>query len=189
MIVTIEETRIISLMYRQERTDADYGSCLWARFYFDLKNYTLSIESDCGNYVYGWVPTPEAETFLHLCSRFDEGYLLEKIAKRTVVNGDETWEELKDFLEYAVGDADEEVRITELKEIHDACYHHRTDVEAHEAILAAIKETSFSDEIGDYEIWQSIVMDYSADAKKIVSVFHDHIQPVIKKLDVEVDHD
>ena len=61
--VVVEKPQIISLLYKQEDTDKDYGSCLWARFYLDLKNYTMSIESDCGNYTYGWTPTPESESF------------------------------------------------------------------------------------------------------------------------------
>lgn len=186
MIVAIEETRIISLMYRQERTDADYGSCIWARFYFDLNNYTLSIESDCGNYVYGWVPTPETESFLHLCSRFDEGYLLEKISNRTVVSGEETWAALKGLLEECNGTDNTEDRHIDMETIESSCYHNRNEDEAFQSIWGAIEETFFKSEIEDYEVWQSIEMDYPASAKKIVSVFHDHIRPVLKKIDKEM---
>ena len=87
MKVTIEKPEIITLLFKQEKSDEDYGSCLWARFYIDIKNYTLSIESDCGNYVYGWVPTPNSESFLHLLSRLNEDYLLSKISDATVIDG------------------------------------------------------------------------------------------------------
>jgi len=80
MTVTVEKPKIVMLMYRQERSDEDYGSCLWARFNFDLKHYSMSIESDCGNYSYGWTPTPDAESFLQLCARFNWEYFLDKIS-------------------------------------------------------------------------------------------------------------
>ena len=83
-IVLIEKPEIITISYRQERGDSDYGSCLWARFNFDTKNYHLSIESDCGSYANGWVPTPKSESFMHLCARFDKEYLLDKIDNRTI---------------------------------------------------------------------------------------------------------
>lgn len=97
-IVKIEKPEIITISYRQERSDKDYGSCLWARFNFDIKHYHLSIESDCGTYGNGWVPTPDHETFLQLCSRFDNGYLLDKLDNRSVVDGRATHKALMEFL-------------------------------------------------------------------------------------------
>lgn len=73
MTVTIEKPEIITLLYHQEKADEDYGSCLWARFYLDTKNYTMSIESDCGKYSYGWYPTPDSESFLHLLPGYMSG--------------------------------------------------------------------------------------------------------------------
>ena len=99
MTVTVEKPKIITLLYRQEKSDSDYGSCLWARFYLDTQNYTMSIESDCGNYSYGWYPTPDSESFLHLLCRMDGGYLRDKLAERTIVDGDATWNALKDMIE------------------------------------------------------------------------------------------
>ena len=46
--VAIENPEIMTVSFRQTRNDKDYGSCLWAGFNFDTKNYHLSIESDCG---------------------------------------------------------------------------------------------------------------------------------------------
>lgn len=55
--MTVKEInpRILTLEYRQEKGDEGYGSCLWARFMFNLDRYELSITSDCGNYGYKWV--------------------------------------------------------------------------------------------------------------------------------------
>ena len=46
--VTEIQPNIVALEYRQEQSDKDYGSCLWARFYFNLDRYELTIVSDCG---------------------------------------------------------------------------------------------------------------------------------------------
>ena len=93
--VDIISPRILTIEFRQEKTDADYGSCLWARFLFDLDNYDLHITSDCGEYAHGWIPTPERESFLKLMSRVNGDYLLGKISDDTVVDGDATFANVK----------------------------------------------------------------------------------------------
>lgn len=97
-IVEIKEPAIKVIEFRQERSDEDYGSCMWARFYFDIENYNLNIESDCGTYGYGWVPTPQTESFLKLCSRFNSGYLLDKLSERNVIDVEKTFENFKNML-------------------------------------------------------------------------------------------
>lgn len=72
-------TNIVCLEYRQDKSDKDYGSCLYARFYFNLDRYELMIISDCGNYGYKWVETPHSESFLELMARCNGGYILDKI--------------------------------------------------------------------------------------------------------------
>ena len=121
MKVTVEKPQIITLLYRQEKSDSDYGSCLWARFYLDTQNYTMSIESDCGNYSYGWCPTPKSESFLHLLCRIHSEYLLDKIAQRTVVNGEATWEEVKGLLEEVAEHEDIELDDVLWEELNGAC--------------------------------------------------------------------
>lgn len=79
--MTVKETptNIVCLEYRQEKGDKNYGSCLYARFYFNLDRYEMMIISDCGNYGYKWVETPKSESFLELMARCDGGYILDKI--------------------------------------------------------------------------------------------------------------
>ena len=60
-VVTKRVPQLVSFSFHQEKDDADYGSCLWAIFNFDLERYELTITSDCGSYAYGWVPTPRSE--------------------------------------------------------------------------------------------------------------------------------
>ena len=97
--VDILKPSIITFAYKQLKDDEDYGSCLWARFNLDLVNYSMTIESDCGNYSYEWIPTPETESFLHLCSRFNKSYLLEKLSSRSRVNTDETRKAIFEWIE------------------------------------------------------------------------------------------
>lgn len=70
---------IIALGFQREKGDSDYGTCMWAIFFIDTENYDLQVMSDCGEYAYGWYPTPEVESFLKLLSRINESYLLDKI--------------------------------------------------------------------------------------------------------------
>ena len=90
--------RTVFVETRQERQDSDYGSCLWARFCFNLDNYELTVTSDCGSYAYGWTPTPDSESFLALMSRINKDYLLEKIAEKSVVDTEPTYTNVIQYL-------------------------------------------------------------------------------------------
>lgn len=183
MTITIEKPDVITLLYRQEKTDADYGSCLWARFYFDKKNYTLHIESDCGNYTYGWVPTPDHESFLHLCGRFNYEYLLYKISDRTVIDSESTWKAVKELVEetiaYSLFDNLEEY---DWEQLESACYHRMDERDVLDGIFDALKYTELSGKIETEDLWGAIEKDYPANAKKIASVFTNCIQPFIKTM-------
>lgn len=189
MKVTIEKPEIISLLYRQERSDADYGSCLWARFYLDVKNYTMSIESDCGNYSYGWVPTPDAESFLQLLCRMDSDYLLCKLADRTVVNGDETWKAMKSMVEEAADYDGIELGDCVWQDLEAACYHQRNADDVCRSVADALKYTQLEDLFTACTIYECVEMDYPCNAKKIVSVFLSCIVPVLRELVKEVSAD
>ena len=186
MKVTVEKPEIIALLYQQERLDADYGSCLWARFYLDTKNYTMSIESDCGNYSYGWVPTPNSESFLHLLSRMDSDYLLGKLADRSVVNGDATWQALKELVEEASEYDGIELNEYAWERLKCACYHQRSADDVFSAISDALKYTEFEDFFSACTIYECVEMDYHPSAKKIVSVFQSCIVPVLRGIAGEV---
>lgn len=183
MTVTVEKPKIITLLYRQERSDADYGSCLWARFYLDTQNYTMSIESDCGNYSHGWYPTPESESFLKLLCRMDRDYLLTKLAERTVVNGDETWKALKEVVEEALDIDGEELEDYVWNELEGACYHQRNADDVCSFVVEALKYTPMEDVLTALSIYECVEMDYTCNAKKIVSVFLSAIVPVLKELE------
>lgn len=180
-IVNIKKPQVITFEFHQEKDDEDYGSCMWARFNLDLINYSMFIESDCGNYGYGWIPTPEHESFLKLCSRFDEGYLLCKISSLTTVDAESTWECLKDLIEYHAEDIPEDEQDWEMADIKNACYSGFDERGVHDEIEYSLKYTKLEDEIEDFDIWECIQKDYPINAKKIASVYCTHIIPVIKE--------
>lgn len=179
-----KQPNIVTIEYRQEQGDPDYGSCLWANFNFDLERYDLTIMSDCGNYAYSWVATPNSESFMHLMSRVDQGYLLDKIAARCQVNYDETLANVKALISSYGIDTDnpedlEDHPELDMERVQDAC-DRASESESYEALLRAFKDTPM--EICDgYDVISCIEMDFTANAKKIAQVFEDFIKPLCKQ--------
>lgn len=162
---------IIQLKLCQEKTDNDYGTCLWANVVIDRDNYTLFIESDCGNYSYGWTPTPQAESFVKLLCRMDSDYLLSKISDTSYFDFDESKKQtIQNVREYFDND-DEAQRIIESLDYElDCCYGEET------FYIACSNELSeYSDELIHIE------KDYPAGAKKIVEIFKNTIQPYLRE--------
>ena len=184
--VNITTPKMITFEFHQEKTDEDYGTCMWARFNLDLINYSMSIESDCGNYGYGWVPTPETESFLKLCARFDAGYLLCKFSETSVVDGKKTWENLEEIIK-EIAECLTDEQDEDMEEIKHACYSGYTERDVHDAVESAIKYTRLENQIEDFDLWDSIVKDYPINAKKIVEVYITHIVPAIKKILTETE--
>lgn len=184
MTVTVEKPEIITLLYRQEKSDTDYGSCLWARFYLDTKNYTMSIESDCGNYSHGWVPTPDSESFLHLLCRMSSDYLLEKLAERAIVDGDATWRALKEMVEETAEYEGVELENYVWMDLESACYHQHNADDVYSSVIDALKYTPLEDVMIDFcSIYECVEMDYRCNAKKIVSVFLSAIVPTLREME------
>lgn len=182
MKVTIEQPRIITLLYKQEKGDPDYGSCMWARFYLDQDNYTMSIKSDCGNYNYGWVLTPKSESFLQLLARMGKDYLLGKISSESVVDGNATWEAVEAMIADAASWEGEELDLRMWKDIKAACYEGNDARDIVEALENALLPTDLYGKLDFVQTYGSIVYDYPASAKKIVEVFDTCIRPKIREL-------
>lgn len=165
---------ILCLEYRQEKGDKDYGSCMWARFYFNLDRYELSIISDCGNYGYKWYETPKTESFLQLMARCDGGYILDKIYG----NADKfNYEATKERF-YQDVEEDE----TEIKERLDEIFDDMEmwgNTEDGQVFLAEFEKEN---DIDFCDVWEYLVYDYPANALKIVSVFEEHIKPKIREM-------
>ncbi|MBQ8622630.1 MAG: hypothetical protein IJ422_10505 [Oscillospiraceae bacterium] len=181
MKVTLQKPKIITFLVTQEKTDSDYGSCLWARFYIDLENYTLCIESDCGNYSYGWKPTPTTESFLHLLSRLTSDYLIQKLASLSEVDGDTTWKNIEDAIKEAAVYEDIHLDLTTWEDVKEACYISHDGRDIMEAIKDALPADLWDTLDTDW-LWGCVERDYSAQAKRIVTIFDTYIKPKVKEL-------
>lgn len=179
--VEIKKPTIITLEFRQEKGDEDYGSCMWARFVLDTKNYEMHITSDCGNYGYGWVPTPEHESFIKLLSRINSEYLLGKIASMDTVDAEETYNHIKEYLEYITdGDTFEELDV-DIQRIYAACtYLDKRDVV--DSIMSEIELSELEGKVSEFDLYENICMTYSASQKKIGEVFEKHIKPYLREI-------
>lgn len=169
--MTVKEIKpkMFCLEYRQEPGDKDYGSCLWARFMFNLDRYELSIVSDCGNYGYKWVETPNSESFLQLMSRCDEGYIINKLYGH------------EDIFDYEKSKAAvyENYCDDDNKEEIDDIFDELEIYGAPETAESFCKELSKASEYID-EPWLCVVYEFPPNVLKIASVFENCIKPAIK---------
>lgn len=172
MRVTEVKDNILILEYRQDSSDEDYGSCLWARFYFNLDKYELLISSDCGSYGYKW-PVAKRETFLELMARCNDDYILGKIyGSPDVFDYDETKKRLYDMYK------DEPYSIENLNQIY-------ADIEqCYEGTDSADEFIRVFDEFNSYfyDTWEFPVKVYPNNVLKIVQVFENYIKPKIKEI-------
>ena len=162
---------ITVLEYNQEKTDKDYGSCLWAKFYFDTTNCELLITSDCGNYAYGWCS--DTKPFLSFLASISKGYLLSKIAKQSEVDCDATYLAVKEY----IGD-DTDVNDDE-DELLYVCHCSKNKVEVYKSL-----EDYFYGEMLDFEtesLNDCIICSYPTWAKRIADIFVNYIQPLLKE--------
>ena len=174
MEITKIEPRTYTYRLIPNKDDEEYASCMWARFIFDCDNGRLNINSDAGDYSYGWGYN-EHEDFMHLMSRVDKYYLLCKLSRRSVflidkskretiknieengweyygIKSEEDWEEIKqDILNIEV--------TTE-----ESFFHEIVDI------------------VPDMD-WESIIIekDYPYGAKVVVDLFEKYLQPKIKE--------
>lgn len=173
MKITEISPNLKQYMFRQEKGDEDYGSCLWAIFSLDLSNFSLSIVSDCGDFSYKW-PASDRETFLHLMSRVRKNYLLEKLSGEPSFDLEASIETTIKNIEENEPEENREKVIAQIEELKE-----REDM----------TEDIFDDEC--YDIFTSIgwcdeceakiVRTYPSRAEKIVDIFIDCVQPLIKE--------
>ncbi len=173
MIVTENKPEILCLEFKQEKGDKYYGSCLWARFYFNLERYELMIVSDCGNYGYKWYETPNSESFLELMARVEQGYLMCKLYGRPDIFD---YEATKTKLYNEYGDDTEDKK--KLDEIFQNIEDGYTPESGEEFIR-------IFDEENDgyfYDTFEFPVYVYPANTKKICEVFVENVRPKIKEI-------
>ena len=163
---------IPNILCFEYREDKDYGTCLWARFMFNLDRYEMTITSECGIYGYKWRETPDSESFLELMAKCDKEYILNKIYGKA------------DIFDY---DATKE-------HIYECCCHDDEDKAILDRIFENIEWDYEPNEVIDFMrkfdeendgyfsgTWEFPQYKYPADAIKIVSVFDECIRPKIKE--------
>lgn len=175
MTVTEKEYKIICLEYRQERDDEFYGSCLYARFYFNLDKYELTIISDCGNYGYKWVETPDTESFLELMARCGSDYIIRKIyGKPDEFDYDTTIECIRDY----IGDDNCEM-MEEFERIKTTIESEYIPDTGQEFVRMFDEENYNGTFCNTFEL---PVYVYPYDVKKICKIFEESIKPKIKEI-------
>lgn len=169
------EPRTITYRLSPDKGDAEYASCIWARYIFDCDNGRLNINSDAGDYAYGWGRNIH-EDFMHLMGRVDKEYLLNKLSCRSVFDiAKSKAKTIKNIREYGIdcwGIKDEEHL--------DAVVEYVSDIES------GASEETFIREVADIVPkidWEDIEVDkdYPYGAKIVVEMFTKYLQPQIKE--------
>lgn len=164
---------VLCLEYWQDRIDADYGSCLWARFYFNLDKFELSIQSDCGYYGYKW-PVTKSETFFELLGRINKYYFKEKLCGQpSVFDYDKTKEVAFDWF---ADHEESELRLDRIFRDMEDDGEPSTGLEFVRMFEEYDEDSFFSD------IFELPAYRYTADQNKICQVFTDYIQPKIRDI-------
>ena len=169
------EPRIITYRLSPDKGDEEYHSCMWARYIFDCDNGRLNINSDAGDYTYGWGHNVHEE-FMHLMCRVDGEYLLNKLSNRSVFDiAKSKAKTIKNIKEYGVkcfGIKDQE--------------HLDSVIEYVSNIDSWASEETFIQEVAGIvpEIdWEDIEVekDYPYGAVVVVKMFTKYLQPEIRK--------
>lgn len=175
MKLEIKPTNSTEYYIRFECGDEMYHRCMWARVVLDHDNYTLFAETDCGNYTYGWKPTPNSESFLELMSRVDAGYLLSKIADISTFL-------LKESKQHTIENVRESYDHLSEKELDNICEQIQDiDDVGYEEFFRKVEDILDCGDYSDtFEIIQ-IEKDYPTRAKTFARIFCEVVQPAIKK--------
>ena len=161
------EPKVITYKVTPSKDDKEYMECMWARFIFDCDNGRLNINSDAGDYSYGWGYN-EHEDFMSLMARINKGYLLNKIADRTVFD-------LETSKKGTIENITEYEDVGHLQDIIEKI----NDINVHSADGFFFEVDSIVSNI-DYENI-SIAERFPHGAEVVCELFVKYIQPQIKK--------
>lgn len=174
-MVKKEIPNILQYYFAADKSDPEYHKCTWARFYFDLDYYTLMIESDCGNFIYGW-PVTKSESFVKFMARVEDGYLLSKISE-LVFDSDSTINSILDNVREENPDYYEEI-------LHNFVDYGEFNIDNEEIFFE--KVNSMFDDYYPYLAEYRNIPDnefacykYPSTAETIVQIFCKYIQPLL----------
>lgn len=172
MEVKIEKPNILQILVRPDKTEELYSKCMWLRITFDLDNWSMNCQSDCGNYSYGWAVEKE-RTFLKLMTQIDKQYLLGKVSNRTQFDVKASKENIVNWV-YMDEDLTPEERDAKIEAIND--------IENYSDEQEFFRELEEIDGISEYaDLWEVLESDYPTSAKTFVEIFETIIQPKIKE--------
>ncbi len=184
--MAVKETtpNMLCLEYKQEKNDKDYGSCLWARFMFNLDKYELLISSDCGFYGYKWCETPDTESFLELMARVDKDYMLRKLyGEPDVFDYEASKANIYEELVFEGSTLTKELLDEIFAEIEsdygEHFYHAHSFMDAFKCV-----DNKYYENFLEYDypnVYGALEYRYPADALKIVNVFDGFIKPNIQE--------
>lgn len=163
------EPKVITYKLTPSKDDEEYMMCMWARFIFDCDNGRLNINSDAGDYSYGWGYN-EHEDFMSLMVRINSNYLLNKIADRTEFDLEASKKETIENIENY-----EELEEDKLQE----CIEEINDIDINSADAFFLRVIDIVPDI-DYES-VSTVKRFPHGAEVVSELFVKYIQPQIKK--------
>ncbi len=164
--------RVITYNLVSDKSDKEYFYCLWARYIFDCDNGRLNINSDVGDYFYGWGHN-DHEEFMYLMARIDSSYLLNKISSESVFNIRKSKiETIKNVESYEADYLEIEDQLDSICEQImdiDDCASEDMFFREVERIVPGINFESVE-----------LVKEYPSGAKTIVELFEKYVQPQIR---------
>ena len=173
MRVEIEKPNTIMFKIYPDENDEWYTRCLWARVTFDLANWSLSVQSDCGDYSYSWCVEAGDRTFLQLMAIIDKDYLLSKVSSRSRFDLESTKENVSEWIR------DDEDLYTEERNRILAEVEKIEEYSDGQQFLRELEDIEGMENF--YDLWECIVYDYPTSAKTFAEIFKEVIQPEIKK--------
>lgn len=188
MKVTREKPEILRFIYRQERDDPHYGSCLWAIFDLDPGRGLFNVQSDCGNYAYRW-PERGMDFLKLLAGNMTDSYLLGKLCgKPKKFNAEATVEAVREYLKDAEYNEDEQKNRLfidmAVKRLESEFSEY--DLSDEPGIAESILDNWNSDNNMEIDCaWELVEKEYGAWQKRIVTIFKEHIVPEIRKAIME----
>ena len=168
MNVTVIRPNVTEYRIRTEPGDAIHTRCMWANIQINHDTYTISAQTDCGDYSYRW-PATKGESFRDLLLRAlrDEEYLLSKFSERTRFSLEETKRLFLDNQDLNRDDPDDLAIIAAIE---------ANESSTEEEWVRSIRGAHLDDEPWDY-----IVREYPAQAYTFVRLLSSVILPMLKE--------
>lgn len=157
----------LDIMVKPDKEDDWYTKCLWLRISFDLDNWSMNCNSDCGDYAYSWCVESGKRSFLELMAQINESYLLGKVSRETKFDRTATLDQLTDYV------GEEELTDEQKEWINECCS------SSGEEFINELDESGLFDDLCD--TWELPQYDYPNGAKTFAMIFTEIIQPRIKE--------